>query len=83
MIIKSAFDLFLQSSFIFNALLTMGVGKLERIGLVERKPYDKDRRSYFVVLTDKGEEVFEEHHRFHEDFTREVAAELTNQILKP
>lgn len=58
--------------------LTMGVDKLEKIGLVERKPHDTDRRSYFVVLTDKGEKMFEEHHRFHENFTREVSTELSN-----
>ena len=62
--------------------LTIGVDKLEKLGLVERKPHDTDRRSYFVVLTDKGEKIFEEHHRFHGDFTREVSAELTNSDVE-
>lgn len=62
--------------------LTMSVDKLEKLGLVQRKPHDTDRRSYFVVLTDKGEKMFEEHHRFHEDFTREVSAELSNDELE-
>ncbi|BHH85606.1 MarR family winged helix-turn-helix transcriptional regulator [Desulforhopalus sp. 52FAK] len=62
--------------------LTMSVDKLEKLGLVERKPHDTDRRSYFVVLTDKGEEMFEEHHRFHEDFTSEISSELSNQELE-
>jgi DNA-binding MarR family transcriptional regulator len=61
--------------------LTIGVDKLEKLNLVERKPHDTDRRSYFVVLTDKGERMFEEHHRFHEDFTREVSTELTNDEI--
>lgn len=32
--------------------LTVAVDKLEKPGLVERKPHDTDRRSYFVILTD-------------------------------
>ena len=62
--------------------LTVGVDKLEKLGLVERKPHDTDRRSYFVVLTDQGEKMFEEHHRFHEAFTREISTELTNEELE-
>lgn len=37
--------------------LTIGVDNLEKLGLVARKPHDTDRRSYFVVLTDKGEKM--------------------------
>lgn len=62
--------------------LTIGVDKLEKLGLVARRPHDTDRRSYFVVLTDKGERMFEEHHRFHEDFTKEVSAELSNSDVE-
>lgn len=58
--------------------LTIAVDKLEKLELVERKPHDTDRRSYFVVLTDKGEQMFEEHHRFHENFTSEISTELDN-----
>jgi len=62
--------------------LTMSVDKLEKLGLVKRKPHDTDRRSYFVVLTNKGEKMFEEHHQFHEDFTREVSSELSNSDVE-
>ncbi len=61
--------------------LTVAVDKLEKLGLVERKPHDTDRRSYFVILTDQGEEMFEEHHRFHEAFTHEISTELTNDEI--
>ncbi|HKJ65757.1 MAG TPA: MarR family transcriptional regulator [Desulfopila sp.] len=57
--------------------LTIGIDRLEKLGFVVRKPHDTDRRSYFVVLTEEGERMFEEHHRFHEDFTREISAELS------
>lgn len=62
--------------------LTIGVDKLEKLGLVTRKPHNTDRRSYFVVLTEKGEEIFEEHHRFHGDFTSEISSELSNDELE-
>lgn len=58
--------------------LTIAVDKLEKLDLVARKPHDTDRRSYFVILTDKGEKMFEEHHRFHEDFTTEISTDLDN-----
>ena len=61
--------------------LTVAVDKLEKLGVVERKPHDTDRRSYFVILTDQGEEMFEEHHRFHEAFTDEISTELTNDEI--
>ena len=62
--------------------LTIGVDRLEKLGLVVRKPHDTDRRSYFVVLTDSGEKMFEEHHRFHQDFTSEITSDLTNGELE-
>lgn len=58
--------------------LTIAVDKLEKLELVARKPHDTDRRSYFVILTEKGEKIFEEHHRFHENFTGEISTELSN-----
>ncbi len=58
--------------------LTIAVDRLEKLDLVARKPHDTDRRSYFVILTDKGEMMFEEHHRFHEAFTSEISTGLTN-----
>lgn len=62
--------------------LTIGVDKLEKLHLVARKPHDTDRRSYFVILTDKGEKMFEEHHRFHENFTSEISTELNNKEVE-
>lgn len=67
---------------ITTGTLTIGVDNLEKLELVARKPHDTDRRSYFVVLTEKGEKMFEEHHRFHEDFTSDISAELSNDELE-
>ena len=62
--------------------LTIAVDKLEKLNLVLRKPHNTDRRSYYVVLTDMGEKMFEEHHRFHQDFTSEISTELSNTDLE-
>lgn len=62
--------------------LTVGVDKLEKLDFVARKPHETDRRSYFVVLTEKGKKMFEEHHRFHDDFTSEISTELSDSDVK-
>ncbi len=43
--------------------LTVGVDKLENLGLVERKPHESDRRSWLIVLTDCGKRMYEKHHK--------------------
>lgn len=62
--------------------LTIGIDKLEKKGLVERRPHQQDRRSWLVGLTPKGREVFEQHHRFHLDYTQEIAAGLSTSEVK-
>lgn len=57
--------------------LTVAVDKLEKLELVARVPHDSDRRSYYVILTRSGRELFEEHHRFHREFTGEISLGLT------
>ena len=62
--------------------LTVSVDKLERKGLILRKPHETDRRSYRIVLTDAGEEHFSKHHDFHLKLTDEIASVLTPEELK-
>ena len=59
--------------------LTVAVDKLEKMGLVVRVPHDQDRRSYFVILTDRGTTLFEEHHHFHREFTSEITLDLRRE----
>jgi DNA-binding MarR family transcriptional regulator len=56
--------------------LTVGVDKLEKLGLVERKPHESDRRSWLIVLTDEGKEMYEQHHKYHQEFTNEISRDL-------
>lgn len=62
--------------------LTVAVDKLEKKGLVVRKPHQRDRRSWLVSLTEKGEGIFVRHDRFHRDFTEEISAGLTTAEMK-
>ena len=62
--------------------LTVNVDKLERKGLILRKPHETDRRSYRILLTDAGEEHFARHHEFHFKLTEEIATALTPDELK-
>lgn len=57
--------------------LTIGVDKLEKLGLVERKPHESDRRSWLIVLTDAGKQMYEQHHKYHQEFTNEISCDLT------
>ncbi len=57
--------------------LTVAVDRLEKKGLLMRKPHESDRRSYLIELTAEGKARFEEHHEFHIRMTQEIVSELT------
>ena len=57
--------------------LTVGIDKLEDLGLVERKPHESDRRSWLIVLTDAGKQMYEQHHKYHQEFTNEISRDLS------
>lgn len=57
--------------------LTVMVDRLEQNGFMERKPHETDRRSFLVVLTDKGRKHFQKHHRLHLKLTQDGLAALT------
>lgn len=64
---------------ITTGTLTVAVDRLEKLGMVERRPHEHDRRSWLVVLTVQGRDMFEQHSRFHGEFTREISHDLTDQ----
>lgn len=67
---------------ITTGTLTVAVDRLETMEMVIRRPHETDRRSYCIVLTDKGLQAFEEHHRFHKDFTKEITGDLNDEEIE-
>lgn len=67
---------------ITTGTLTIGIDKLEKKGLVARKPHEHDRRSWLIVLTDAGHDIFEQHHRFHYDFIEEIVHDLSDDEIE-
>lgn len=67
---------------ITTGTLTVAVDRLEKLGMVRRKPHEHDRRSWLIVLTDQGKAMYEQHHRYHEELTREISRELSDQEIE-
>ena len=63
--------------------LTVMVDRLEKHGYLARKPHEHDRRSYLVVLTDKGKEHFIHHHQLHLRLTQDIIASFDLKSKKP
>lgn len=59
--------------------LTVMIDRLEKQGLLQRKPHETDRRSWLIALTEKGEELFAEHHQYHLRLTEEITATLSTE----
>lgn len=66
---------------ITTGTLTVTVDNLEQKGLVSRTPHEHDRRSWRIVLTADGEEMFKMHDRFHLEFTRDICQEFAPEEL--
>lgn len=67
---------------ITTGTLTVAVDRLEKLGMVERKPHEHDRRAWLIVLTENGTKMYEQHNKFHEEFTREIAQDLTTKEIE-
>lgn len=62
---------------ITTGTLTVMVDRLAEQGLLLRIPHEKDRRSWLVELTDKGQLHFRQHHQYHLRLTEEITAALS------
>lgn len=62
--------------------LTVQVDRLEKRGLVERRPHDSDRRAILVALTGEGRERYREHHDLHLKLTEEITADLSDEEVQ-
>ncbi len=67
---------------ITTGTLTVMIDRLEKLGYVKREPHKKDRRSYIIVLTKKGEKQFNKHHELHVKLTEEINITLTPEELE-
>ena len=67
---------------ITTGTLTVAIDRLESLGMVRRKPHERDRRSYLVVLTAEGKKMYEQHNRYHEEFTQDISHKLTDQEIE-
>lgn len=59
--------------------LTVQIDKMVKSGLVIRKPNELDKRSILVELTEKGQEMFEEHDELHHQLTSELTVKFTQE----
>lgn len=62
--------------------VTVMIDRLEDKGLVERQRHESDRRSYRIVLTEKGERYHDDHHSKHLRLTEELASALEDTELE-
>jgi len=62
--------------------LTVLADRLEKSGMIRRKPHEADRRSILVELTDQGHVLFEEHDELHNQLTRDITVELSDTERK-
>lgn len=61
---------------ITTGTLTVQVDKLVRLGLIERKPHEDDRRSIVVQLTEQGSLLQQQHNKLHLELTRDLTRKL-------
>lgn len=66
---------------ITTGTLTVSVDKLEKLSILERIRHHSDRRSYMIVLTQKGEQLFREHHKLHIQMTEELVNDLSPEEI--
>lgn len=67
---------------ITTGTLTVAVDRLEKMSMVKRMPHEHDRRSWLIVLTEKGKQMYEQHNKHHEEFTQEISHDLTNKEIE-
>ncbi len=71
-----------QKMGVTTGTLTVMVDKLEGLGHLERKPHEKDRRSFKVRLTSKGRRQFNKHRQFHLNLAQDIVADFSSADLK-
>lgn len=69
-----------------SGTVTYVIDKLQKKGLVERKKCDKDKRIYYVCLTEKGDiliqDIFEKHKVFLSELFQKLTEEEKDNLVK-
>ncbi|MCL6449006.1 MAG: MarR family winged helix-turn-helix transcriptional regulator [Armatimonadetes bacterium] len=61
---------------------TVTVDRLENKDYARRETTREDRRVNLISLTEKGEDVFKEHHKYHLHLTEQMAANLSEDEIR-
>ncbi|MBC8016050.1 MAG: MarR family transcriptional regulator [Sporomusaceae bacterium] len=65
---------------------TVTVDRLEKKEYARRESIKEDRRVHLITLTEKGQQAFSEHHKYHHNLTEQIVSVLSNeeneQLLK-
>ncbi|USD38115.1 MULTISPECIES: MarR family winged helix-turn-helix transcriptional regulator [Ferrimonas] len=56
--------------------MTVQVDNMVKADLVRRRPHDTDRRSILVELTEKGQQIYQNHDALHHDLTQQITSGL-------
>ena len=57
--------------------VTVMIDRLQQMGLVERRRNESDRRSYKILLSEKGRRYFDEHRKRQRELVRKLANKLS------
>ena len=58
--------------------VTVMIDRLQQMGLVERRRNESDRRSYKILLSEKGSRYFDEHRKRQRELVRKLANKLSD-----
>ena len=58
--------------------VTVMIDRLQQMGLVERRRNESDRRSYKILLSEKGRRYFDEHRKRQRELVRKLANKLSD-----
>jgi len=59
--------------------VSVGVRQLEEAGFLRRQPHPRDRRAVQILLTSKGEDLYQRTHRFRRQMFERLLAGLTSE----
>lgn len=68
-----------QKSGVTTGTTTVTVDRLEKKNYARREIVKEDRRVYLITLTEKGRQIFAEHHQYHTKLTEQILAAMSEE----